>query len=102
MGKIGRTKRANSRKLMKKRAKDAKRTLYAQYAAEGRNKGSKRARTQGRKGPTNANKHAHIMGNCGNAGCYRCNPTLYNLPPSDRLAALARRLGYTTDEAKVA
>lgn len=71
MGLKSRSKKKELRKRKKLAAKAARRTLYAQYAADGRTKGSKRAR---RRGVRLAKGVDHPLGPCGNIGCRKCKP----------------------------
>ncbi len=70
MGKSSR-KNKHSEKMKRKRAvKMARRTLYASLA--GTSKKNKRQRK--RSVISGIYKHAHIMKECGNPGCKKCNP----------------------------
>lgn len=69
MGLIGRKRKKDE----KKKRKAAKRVLYAQYAKEGKIKGTKRA-SRKRIFGSSGNKHQHLIADCGNPGCKRCYP----------------------------
>ena len=55
---------------MRRQAKRRRRDYYASLAGT-----STRAKRQTRKSTEpSGHKHEHLMANCGNAGCSRCNP----------------------------
>lgn len=64
-------KRKHDTKMSKKRsAKAAKKSKYAALIGT-----SKKAKRQGNKSQISGiYKHAHVMTNCGNAGCLKCHP----------------------------
>ena len=65
-------KRKHEGKMAKKRqAKAARKSKYASLA--GTSKKGKVQRRQSKKKGASSHKHAHLMANCGNAGCTRCN-----------------------------
>jgi hypothetical protein len=73
MGLKSRSKKKELRKRKKLAAKAARKALYEKYAAEGRVKGSRRAR---RRGPRLAKGIDHPLGPCGNIGCRKCKPEI--------------------------
>ena len=56
----------------RKDAKAEKMRRYASYAADGKAKGSRRAKRKAK--ASGASKHAHLVAHCGNLGCERCYP----------------------------
>lgn len=85
MGIRGKTRRAEKRKMEKKAAKARKRALYEQYAKEGKEKGIRQRKSIYGCG---ASKGMHREANCGNPGCFRCNPGWHSLPNGERLRRL--------------
>lgn len=73
MSKVGK-KRKHEMKMKEKRAKKAaKKSAYAALA--GTSKRNKRqARMQKKSVVAGIYKHAHVMSDCGNPGCEKCNP----------------------------
>lgn len=71
MSKKGKRIRALKRKEEKRKAKQAKKLLYLQYAKEGKQKGSYRSR---KKNTWAINLGPHTFF-CGNVGCDRCFET---------------------------
>lgn len=81
---------SKDRRRAKKRArKAAAKAKYEAWKLAGQNSKSKRAKLRAkrlRKRTVASVKHA--KGPCGNIGCKRCNPALYNLLPPRLLAAV--------------
>ena len=71
MSKKSKGKRAEEKKKDRASKRAAKKALYEAYAQQGRDKGSRRSKRKIRMTP---GRGAHLMDNCGNVGCKRCNP----------------------------
>jgi hypothetical protein len=73
MGKAARTRKKTERQAKRRAAKEAQKALFQRYAAEGRKKGSNRARASKIRlvGDT---QHPNVR--CGNVGCKACFPHL--------------------------
>ncbi len=71
MSASGRKKRSMKRAQEKRERHAKKAALYKSYAEEGRKNKSKRFL---RKKATSNAKGQHLMTDCGNVGCQRCNP----------------------------
>lgn len=65
-------KRAHDEKMKQKRAK--KMTKKAAYAALAGTSKKKKNQERRKTYILGTYKHAHIMSDCGNAGCLKCNP----------------------------
>lgn len=71
MSKGSKSLKHNAKMARKRAVKAARKTLYASLAGT-----SKKSKNQKKKIKISSNaKHAHLMSDCGNAGCKRCNPS---------------------------
>ena len=74
MGKKGKKMRSDAKKMKKKAEKARKEAYYESLRLSGNNQKSRSARkAKKRKGFGEKNKH--LVSNCGNLGCQRCNPS---------------------------
>jgi hypothetical protein len=75
------------RRARKAARKTAQNLQYAAWKLAGKNTKSRRAKLRKqRSNQVRSTDHSH--GPCGNIGCKRCNPALYNLLPPRLLAAV--------------
>ncbi len=77
MSKMAKKRKHNTKMQKKRAAKAAKKAKFAALVGT-----SKKAKRQGNKSQISSiHKHAHVMADCGNAGCQRCHPRrLASLP----------------------
>lgn len=73
MGKKGKKKRSDLKKMKKMAIKKANRARYDSMRDSGNN--SKRNKRKKKKsGNKGSEKNKHLVSNCGNIGCQKCNP----------------------------
>lgn len=77
------------RRADKRKRKAAMRTLYESWRDAGQNGKSKRALRNAR-AAKRSRKHEHIVANCGNIGCKRCNPREPIAINTERMTLLVR------------
>ncbi len=80
MSKASKTRKKEERKKKRLSAKMTRKAQYVAWAAEGKNKRSKRARAQ-EKSLVRTRRHA--SGPCSNDGCTLCNPSAPAHPRAD-------------------
>ena len=73
MGKKGKKLRSDLKKMKKVAQKRANRAMYDSWRDSGNNSKSFRAKKRSKKQGT-GEKGKHLVSNCGNQGCQRCNP----------------------------
>lgn len=86
MSKRAKTSARQLRRARKAARKAAQNLKYAAWKLAGQNTKSRRAKLQKRRSNQVQNT-AHALGPCGNVGCKRCNPAVYNLLSPGQLAA---------------
>lgn len=74
MGKKGKKIRSDAKKLKKKAEKIRKKSFYESLRLSGDNQKSRSAR-KAKKRRGQGDKGKHLITNCGNLGCQKCNPT---------------------------
>lgn len=75
------------RRARKAARKTAQNLQYAAWKLAGKNTKRRRGKLQ-KQGRNQVRMNDHAQGPCGNIGCKRCNPQLYNLLAPRLLAAL--------------
>lgn len=72
MGRAGKKLRSDRKKMAKKALKAANRAKYDAMRNSGNN--SKRQKKNAKKKKGMGSKGKHLVSNCGNVGCMKCNP----------------------------
>lgn len=70
MGKASRSKKHSDKMARKRAVKAARKSLYASLAGTSKKRKNQKKKIRISSGA----KHSHIMADCGNVGCQRCNP----------------------------
>ena len=74
MGKKGKKMRSDAKKMKKKAEKARKKAYYESLRLSGDNRKSRSAR-KAKKRRGFGDKNKHLVNNCGNIGCQKCNPS---------------------------
>jgi hypothetical protein len=74
MGKKAKKLRSDKKKMAKKSQKAANRAKYDAWRNAGTNSKSFRQRKKAKKKTGNNDKGKHLIHDCGNVGCLKCNP----------------------------
>lgn len=80
MSRASRTRKKDERRRKRQAAKNSRKAQYAAWAAEGKNKRTKRAQAQEK---ALVRVRRHVNGACTNPGCTMCHPTMPSHPRAD-------------------